>query len=235
MYKANPKQIGSNLIDCTPQKGPCPVNCNQCYYNRDSSLFSPNIPTKKKSINKIVRFNALHDSNIHKALVLKTAKKYKDVFFNTSIADFDFPGPVVYTANPEDNHPVEVNFLRDRKSNNIMFIRLRVSYINLYHLKLAVRLIHDYSNIPIVLTFMRYYDEPTVDSAMYIKRKHILNVYWCPTKYFKRLVMETLKEISGNQVTMCGTIESDYCIDCRNCEAFYWITKKRMKENDGQI
>ena len=32
----NPKQAGSNLYDCRPQVGKCPIGCSQCFYNRES-------------------------------------------------------------------------------------------------------------------------------------------------------------------------------------------------------
>jgi hypothetical protein len=29
---------------------------------------------------------------------------------------------------------------------------------------------------------------------------------------------------------MCGTPTSHLCRDCRNCEAYYWLAKRRMVE-----
>jgi hypothetical protein len=106
MAKRNPKQEGSNLFDCRPQVGVCPNNCNQCFYNRPNAFYNnidqPSIPSPEKVDTGIVRMNCGHDSNIERDLVIETSKQYKEVFFNTSIPNLDFPGPVVLTANPKE-------------------------------------------------------------------------------------------------------------------------------------
>lgn len=252
MYVENPKQVGSNLIDCKPQTGKCPMNCNQCFYNRPGASYVPiestNIPFGDEAEGKIVRMNSLHDSNIRRSTVLRAAKRYKHVFFNTSIPNFDFPGPVVYTANPAEEQPVEMLFLRDPNAYKLMFIRLRVSAVNLHHIREAVRAIHEYSDIPIVLTFMAYYERPDwmTDADFHVnfsddgsilayvwKVRHI-NQYWCPTKMLKKSVLKMMRDTAGRQVTICGTLASNYCRDCRNCEAYYWITQRLLFEREGQ-
>ena len=45
--------------------------------------------------------NCGNDSNNQRELVIETAQRYKRFFFNTPIPRFDFPGPVVLTANPQ--------------------------------------------------------------------------------------------------------------------------------------
>ncbi len=236
-YKSNPKFEGSNLIGCTPQEGPCIFKCNQCYYNRDKSLWKPNIPKKRASKGKIVRMNALNDSNMKRSLVLREAKKYKDVFFNTSVFRFDFPGPVVYTANSEEEKPVEMDFLRSNHINNVMFIRLRVSSTNLVHIDRAVRWICEYSSIPIVLTFMAYYNKdiettwnfPDGSTMLcYVWKVRHVNEYYCPTIAFRRYVLKRMQSYGARQVTMCGTLDSNYRRDCHNCEIYYWIVKRKM-------
>lgn len=234
MYKPNPKQIGSNLISCKVQQGKCPRHCYQCYYNRDEELYPINIPSKLEAKGKIVRMNSLHDSNYAKELVIAQARKYKDVFFNTSIASFDFPGPVVYTANPNEECPVDLTFLQSPFFKNIMFIRLRVSSTNLHHLWRAVLDIGAVTDIPIVLTFMAYYDEDMSEAIVdknircYVWKTRHVNKYWCATAAFKKHVLQKLNTIGGGQLTMCGMLDSDYCRDCRNCEAYYWLAKRRL-------
>ena len=244
MYKKNPKLEGSNLIDCKPQIGPCDRNCNQCFYNRDKKLYPENIPSKHKAKGKIVRMNSMHDSNAKKMYVIHHAKDYKDAFFNTSVANFDFPGPVVYTANPHEELPVDLHFLNSKFVKNLMFIRLRVSSTNFSHVLRASYEIIMRTKVPIVLTFMSYYTEdksgtyitdvktPRIESKRiicYTWKKHIKNNYWCPTRGFKRYILNKLRESFPSvqhRITMCGTLDSNYCRDCRNCEAYYWLTKR---------
>ena len=237
MYKPNPKLKGSNLIDCTPQRGPCPGNCLDCYYNRDGDLWEPNVPSKSASQGRIVRMNALHDSNRQKILVVATAQKYKHKFFNTSIANFDFPAPVIYTANPQEEEPVEMDFLRLRDVDKLMFIRLRVSATNLIHVDKAIRTITGYSRIPVVLTFMAYYSKDMGDVTIPINGKDMwcyhnkirhVNKYWCPTSAFKKFILERFRREYSQQVNMCGTYTSNWCKDCRNCESYYHLALKRL-------
>lgn len=243
MTLRNPKQEGSNLYDCKPQVGACPMNCNQCFYNRPGAYYgdvdSPLIPSPEEVGDGIVRMNCVHDSNIEKDSVLDAAKKYKNAFFNTSIANFDFPGPVVYTANSKEEEPVDLTpILKDGKAlQNLMFIRLRVSTINTLHIAHAVTAIHRMTRIPIVLTFMAYYDNRLVDLVdmdsehpHYEWKKRHINSYWCLNRYSKMQILGSMKNIAGRQVTMCGTLDSVYCRDCRNCETYYWQAVKHLNE-----
>lgn len=249
MTKRNPKQEGTNLWDCVPQTGPCPMNCHQCFYNRLGAFYvpidKPHIPSPKEVGNGIVRMNCGHDSNIQREKVIETAQKYKNYFFNTSIPNLDFPGPVVFTANPkeEDSYirPVEIPL------DNLMFIRLRVSPTNLDIIEEAVS---DWTtqNIPVVLTLMAYYDQlppgaekgkefnPVVYHRNLIdtpthewKQRHI-NSYWCPTVEYKKYIVRRMKAIGNTMVTLCGTYNSNWCRDCHNCESYYWQTKKHLEE-----
>jgi hypothetical protein len=234
----NPKLEGSKVFDCIPQKGPCPNNCNQCFYNRSGAFFTdiqkPLFPTVKEVGDGIVRVNSGHDSNIDKQYVMESTKQYKHRFFNTSIPDLNFPGPVVFTANSkEEKKAYEPHKYYDhRRDINLMFVRLRVSPTNLLYISDAVNEWNKFK-IPVVLTFMRYYDSPPTLSCLpaessYEKRKHILNEYWCPTKYFMKYVRNKFRW--HNLVSICGSYSSSLCKDCGNCWHWYWITKKRMDE-----
>lgn len=229
----NPKMAGTSLWDCVPQSGKCPIGCSQCFFNRPGAFYTevPSIPTPGEVGDGIVRMNAGNDSNIDRKLVIQTAKQYKHFFFNTSIPRFDFPGPVVLTANPKEEGaalPPGSEIPR-----NLMFIRLRVSGTNLRHVSAAATRWTS-RQVPVVLTFMSYYDRiPQVDPQVGLtaaecyewKIRHI-NSYHCPTPAFMRLVMGRFA--SNRLVSMCGSIESPYCRNCRNCETHYWQTKKRM-------
>ena len=88
----NPKQVGSNLWDCRPQTGNCPVGCSQCFYNRPNAFYcdinEPNIPDPVEVGNDIVRMNCGHDSNLQRNLVIATAGQYKNFFFVLLIRAF---------------------------------------------------------------------------------------------------------------------------------------------------
>jgi len=238
--KRNPKQEGSNLFDCKPQSGPCPIGCSQCFYNREGAFYvdihKPHMPDPEEVGDGIVRVNCGHDSNIGRDEVIAATARYPRRFFNTSIPKFDFPAPIVLTANPKEEQPAyQPLFLFDRPPENLMFVRLRTSSTNLRYIDDAV-LRWTSQAVPVVLTFMAYYDhEPQVPEEVatavggpcYEWRVRHINSYWCPTAGFIRYVMGLFK---GNRlVSYCGSLEGSYCRLCRNCETYYLQTIKRMK------
>jgi len=228
MSLRNPKQEGTNVFDCRVQTGKCPINCNQCFYNRENAYYSdinqPDIPSiEEVGDNGIVRMNCGHDSNIEREKCIETAQKYKHYFFGTSIPNFDFPGPVVFTANRDEEELIP--FLDVPK--NMMFIRLRVSSTNLHLIKKAVAYYSKY--VPVILTFMAYYTEPPEKENYEWRVRHI-NSYWCAKKDFIVNVVDEMKAIGGRMVALCGAIDHNYCISCKNCETYYWQTIKHMKE-----
>jgi len=238
--RRNPKQDGSNLFDCIPQIGPCPIGCNQCFYNRPGAFYvsidQPIVPTPEEVGDGIVRMNCGNDSNNQRELVIRTASQYKHAFYNTSIPRFDFPGPVVLTANPrEEEGAVTPYDLGDPPPRNLMFVRLRVSATNLDLIREAIAAWSDFL-MPVVLTFMAYYDhqppvpegvERAVGGRCYEWRVRHINPYWCPTEGFVRYVLDSY---AGHRlVSYCGSLEGSYCRLCRNCETYYIQTIKRMK------
>jgi len=233
----NPKQEGSNVCDAIPQAGPCPIGCNQCFYNRPGAFFSdiskPLMPTLEEVGDKIVRVNSGNDSNNARDAVIAATAHYPERFFNTSRPHLGFPAPVVLTANPREEDAV--SFLVpsdiDGSMTGLMFVRLRVPTTNISIIDLAVRLWTEHG-FPIVLTFMRYYDaEPADNDGRYVFKKSIINDYWCPTREFMASVLALY--VDNPLVTMCGTLDSGYCRDCRNCETYYWQAKKRMLLAEG--
>jgi len=241
--KRNPKQEGTPFFDCIPQIGPCPIGCNQCFYNRPGAYYvpidQPHVPTPEEVGDGIVRMNCGNDSNNQRDLVIETAKRYQRYFFNTSIPRFDFPGPVVLTANPKEEQEAGYAMPNRHGDNwrspatNLMFVRLRTSATILALVDKAVAA-WTAAQVPVVITFMAYYDhEPRVPADLlfngrcYEWRVRHINSYWCPTKEFMQWVMS---RYAGNRlVSMCSSINSAYCRDCRNCESHYLQTIKRLK------
>ena len=184
--------------------------------------------------------NCGHDSNLQKKLVLETAKVYKKVFFNTSIPNFEFPSPVVYTANPKEEEPAFLIYKEKPVPKNLMFVRLRISATNLPYIKEAV---NHYTSIhvPVMLTFMSYYSkEPKAANVStlgslgvelwgvqcYEWRIRHINSYYCPTKKFIQIVMNHFSD--NRLVSMCSSINDSYCRACRNCETYFIQTAKRL-------
>lgn len=232
MTERNPKQEGSNVWDCKPQVGKCPIDCNQCFYNRPDAFYvdinKPHFPTVEEVGGGIVRVNCGHDSNIERTKTIEETEQYKHRFFNTSLAIFNFPAPVVFTANKEEEKPA---IMLRRTPANLMFVRLRVSTTNLRYIDQAV-LWYAERNVPVVLTFMAYYDYEPENKEKYIWKQRHINSYWCATDEFMREVLKREKAIGGRLVVMCGNIDSYKCKDCRNCEIYYWQTIKHLQEMD---
>jgi len=247
-FVKNPKLEGSRIWDCRPQTGLCPHKCNQCFYNRPNAFYtdinSPSIPDPEEVGDDIVRMNCGHDSNINWELVIQTAVNYKNYFFNTSIQNLDFPGPVVLTANPKEEE--EINMWRNLLfKDNLMFFRVRVSPTNYKFVEEFIDYISG-SGKPVVLTIMSYYDQipPGVTDDGYLtedlqkiydftgkayewKVRHI-NSYWCPTPGMIKAYVR--RYFTVNHMTyLCGTADSGWCKDCGNCELFYRLTMKDME------
>ncbi len=233
MNKRNPKQVGTILYDCVPQKGPCPNNCNQCYYNECFYAgHEPLIPEPRDVVGGIVRMNSGNDSNNEKELVLETAKQYKDVFFNTSIPHYKFPGPVVFTANREEEL-LATYVLPPVIPMNLMFVRMRTSAMNLDRV-LDEATEWTQRNIPVVLTLMRYRDIGDIleGFGMYYENEPFVDhAWWLPTKNFWSAIVSRSKFQVNRLIHTCGSYSSHLCKDCGLCECYYRITKKRLEEN----
>ncbi len=221
--KQNPKLEGTDIIEAIPQTGKCPVGCDECFYNGGRfyrQLDKPLVPTMEEARRKIVRVNPGHDSNIQKDLATMATAAFPHKFYNTSIASFDFPGPVVYTCNATQLHLVLM-------VRNLMAVRVRVSTWNLEEVDKAVE--HYLTlKVPVLLTFMRYFNYLKIRIKKdYEWRKNILNEYYCIKQ---EAILRVLERYKGKGVRMCGTPASSLCIDCRNCEFLYWQWIRRHKE-----
>jgi len=259
MTTRNPKQAGSNVFDCKPQAGPCPIGCSNCLYNRPGAFYvdpgQPHMPSPEEVGDGIMRVNSGHDSNIERDKVIAETAVYPRRFFNTSILRFDFPGPVVFTANRKEEEPATlpgdlpggVMSVTD-VPDNLMFVRLRTSATNLDLVEDAVRE-WTADSVPVVITFMAYYTaEPAVpgevhqavaecgpdgSSVCYVWQKRTSNSYWCATELFRRYVLARMKRVGGRLVSGCGRLGASKCVDCRNCETYFLQTLKHMEEVDG--
>ena len=179
------------------------------------------LPSLESVGDRIVRVNTGNDSNVQRELVIESTKHYRHKFFNTSIPNFDFPAPVVFTCNRNAEQPYLVQC-----PPNVMFVRVRV---NLWDFEQQDKAIKHYikHSVPVVLTFMRYYDKLNVNEAYtskYTWKKHITNSYWCLENTEQIAVWERYK---GLGVRMCGLPWSSRCIDCRNCELLYYTCLTR--------
>ena len=160
----------------------------------------PHFPTPEEVGDGIVRINCGNDSNNQREHVIAATAQYPPSFFNTSDPRFDFPGPVVLTANPKEEksrlgHAELAVRQLDSPAANLMFVRLRVvqhqsaiggpgrSRWTAYQVPWC---------LPSWPTTMH---EPQVPADLRLRgpcyewRVRHINSYWCPTPAFIRWVM----------------------------------------------
>lgn len=245
-YIENPKTKGSGIICAIPQKGKCPHECTDCYFQSGRSYLepidenTPNIPPIEECIGRIVRINDGNDSNNDIDTVLKyaymLAETRVDFFFNTSIPlDLErLPGPVVLTVNP-GKLTDEMYWILDKIPRNLMFVRVRV---NTWNRKVVNNAIHFYTSkdIPVVLTFMRYYidaDKIPIDHrGAYIEKKHVMNTYQVITPIACKLIVQRYED--NPLVLQCGREGiSSACSLCGTCIGLYYRCKEQMRTQGG--
>ena len=224
----NPKLAGSNIVDCVPQTGECPMNCAECYganggfwHPTDRSL----LPSTAEVGERIVRVNSYNDSNNDHPHVVTTTKRYARKFFNTSKPSFAFNAPVVFTCNGRE--PLFVAC-----PPNVMMVRVRYT---MWDLHVQDELVEHYlhQHVPVVLTWMRFGSLdaiPPQERQHYEHRRHLLHDYWQLTATSKVLQME---RFAGTGVRCCGLPWSSLCVDCGNCEAAYFTTMRRLDGPDA--
>ena len=158
--------------------------------------------------------NSGHDSNINKNLVMKVTEQYKKKFYNTSLPNFDFPGPVVFTCNGRDTDYSALMVIKGLE--NVMHVRFRT---NTWNLDLLDEVIDFYAckhSIPVTITFMRYTDPtniPVGHMKYYDFHKSILNMYYCLCREEQQRILDS-NGTEDRMIGMCGTPESSYCRDC---------------------
>lgn len=242
-YIENPKTKGSGIVCCIPQAGRCPMNCPDCFFQSGRSYLEPldknlpNMPDPEmvEKYGYIVRVNDGNDSNNQRKLVIERTKIYKRRLYNTSdMEDLEgFEAPIILTVNPADMTDVDA-YLLNYIPKNLMFVRIRV---NTWNLDLVDRAVEHYSarQVPIVLTFMAYYETPIPKGheKNYAFRKRTLNNYWAITRSAWEKIMAHYER--NFLVYSCGQEGEKEkggatgCRHCGNCLREYFATMERMK------
>ena len=240
MYIENPKTKGSGIVTAIPQTGLCPNRCEDCFFQSGRSYLEPlkenlpNIPVRTEG--RVVRVNDGNDSNVQRETVENVVRVngWRDYFYNTAIPQRleEFDAPVVLTVNPGKKTESGAYLLKD-PPKNLMFVRFRT---NTFNLRLADFVIKHYSarEVPIVLTFMAYFNMPVwfrADQPDYVFRKRTLNSYWAITTEAWEQVMKRYR--LNCWVHSCGKIEGESgttaCRHCGNCLREYFATRERMR------
>ncbi len=238
-YIENPKTKGSGILCCIPQQGRCPNNCADCFFQSGRSYLEPldkhlpNMPDLEKAQNHVVRVNDGNDSNVQRDLVLGATCQYPMRFYNTAcpndLAEYD--APVVLTVNPGSMTEWKIYEL-DTIPVNLMFVRVRT---NTWCLSVVRAAVYHYTpqGVPVVLTFMAYYDNIIPDGFQgdYVYRKRTLNSYWAITTAAWRKAMAEYED--NPLVYSCGKIEGErgttLCKHCGNCLREYFATMERTR------
>jgi len=132
---------------------------------------------------------------------------------------------------------------------NLMFVRIRSNMWNLWKVVLPAVEYYTAHEIPVVLTFMAYYQEGDeipddikirkfyyIDGMKdaYIFRKRTLNSYWAITTVAWEYIMEIFKY--NYWVYSCGKLEGEKgtykCHRCGNCLREYFYTMEKMRKNE---
>lgn len=238
-YIENPKLKGSGILACIPQEGRCPINCPDCFFQGGRSYLEPleenvpNMPPVKETKNRVVRVNDGNDSNNQREMVMEKCKEYELKFYNTSIPkDLHlFNAPVVLTVNPGDKID-ESAFLLSELPVQLMYVRVRVNTWNLENVVDKVVEHYTAREIPVVLTFMAYYNLkiPEKHKKNYIFRKRTLNYYWAITTAAWEEVMNRYRY--NIFVYSCGKIEGELgdtrCSRCGTCLREFFQTRERL-------
>lgn len=242
-YKENPKTTGSGILCAIPQTGICPNKCDDCFFQSGRSFLEPldknlpNMPDASECRYRVVRVNDGHDSNIMpKGVDIRwSTKDYPMKFYNTAIPkNIDiFDAPVVLTVNAAKRTDREPYLLVDIPKN-LMFVRVRVNMWNLEDVVDRVVGWYTALKIPVVLTFMAYFDGeiPGKYQKYYTFRKRTLNSYSAITTAAWEMVMSRYKY--NVWVHSCGKVEgelgSTVCRHCGNCLREYFATTERIND-----
>lgn len=245
MYKENPKTKSSGIHCVIPQTGRCPNNCEDCFFQSGRSYLEPlydnlpNMPPNNLSDveNRVFRINDGNDSNVDRETVMEMAMSYPMKFYNTSIPrDLEeFEDPFVLTINPSYNTDINWWKMLEPIYKNLMFVRIRTNTWNIDNVVKPAVEYYTSRNVPVVLTFMAYFDTPENiplhHKKKYMFRKRTLNSYFAITTKAWEEVMEEFKY--EPYVYSCGKIEGELgttkCARCGNCIREYFVTMERMR------
>lgn len=234
-YTENPKTKGSGVICCIPQCGTCPVGCADCFFQSGRSYLEPldqnlpNIPPDDLARGRVVRMNDGNDSNVQRELVMATAARFEDAFFNTSMPRglAGFGRPVVLTVNPAAMTDRRAHLV-DPAPPNLMFVRFRA---NLWNQELGESVVAHYTSrgVPVVYTFMAYFDEAVAEDYRwgYAFGQRTTNEYWIITPEARNRVMAP--HTDNPLVSVCCESEKrKTCRHCGICLREYYACKVRM-------
>jgi len=243
-------QTGDCPMGC--RDGPCFYNDDNAWYRTKAySLF----PHPDWVGDRIVRVNSGHDSGLggvvrlpaghwllpdlgvaadegvwlkRDTLVAMCRYYYPKCFWNTSIPDFRFPGPVVFTCNGRIP-------LVQRCPPNVAAVRIRYNSWGWTDLAALARW-YDAENVPILLTSMRYSEESSIPPghrADYVFKTHVANPYWTLRPVLQFQLLRAVQGVCDHVgiVHHCGTEKSSLCRDCGNCAKLYAQCVERMKED----
>lgn len=233
-YTENPKTKGSGIVCCIPQRGACPMQCAECFFQGGRGYLeplcekTPNMPDPDFTDGRVVRVNDGNDSNHQRDLVIRETDRYKHRFFNTAIPRLDFPGPVVLTLNPgsmtdRDFHRIE------QCPPNLMAVRMRVNTWNTGITEDAVAW-YTSRGVPVILTFMAYYASAAIPMGhmrWYSWRERTSNSYWVITREGWRHIADRF-ELEPLVYTCGKDCDTHACARCGNCLREYFATRERM-------
>lgn len=241
MYTENPKTKGSGIMCCIPQKGTCPIGCEDCFFQSGRSYLeplqekTPNMPDPEKARGMVVRVNDGNDSSNHMREVIAATSCYEDKFYNTSIVHSVslFDGPVVLTVNPAGE--TDLDFLKlSHIPKNLMFVRVRTNTWNIKQVVDPAVMFYTSKKVPVVLTFMAYFTGKVKQGYEkdYAWRKRTENYYAAITNDAWKRVMNLYRD--NPYVYSCGKIEGTdtSCARCGNCIREYYVTKTRMQNSE---
>ena len=245
MYKENPKTKNSGIHCVIPQTGTCPNRCEDCFFQSGRSYLEPlednlpNMPPNNWSDveNRVFRINDGNDSNVDRETVMEMSMSYPMKFYNTAIMRdiAEFEDPVVLTINPGHMTDESWHKFLDPIPANLMFVRIRTNSWNIDNVVKPAIEYYINRNVPVVLTFMAYYDTPESiplsHKKNYVFRKRTLNSYFVITTKVWEEIMEDFKY--EPYVYSCSKVEGDLairaCARCGNCIREYFVTMERMR------
>jgi len=221
----NPKQDGSPLLDAVPQSGKCPLNCRACYFNLGFYRDVPFVPTAEEAEGHIVRVCSGNDANNQRDLVIEATAHLKDKYYCTAVPRFDFPGPVVFTCNPDEEAPPTLKC----GPMHLMAVRFRYAPWLDGYLQEAVDHYCRGLRVPLLITPMRYAEEEDIPEEFrdqYIYREHILHPYWMLKDEENGAVALRRRDWGHPLAFVCAGL----CKDCLLCVHFYHQAARRMQK-----
>ena len=138
--------------------------------------------------------------------------------------------PMFPTAKECEGKIVRVNSGNDSNNRREMVIAATDCYPHRFFNTAVPRL--DFP-APVVLTINPQHNDvgAFVEPPPNLWKQHITNAYFLPKT---EAILRFMAQFKGTGVRMCGTPWSSLCVDCGNCENFYWRTMRRMTVEEWQ-